>query len=138
MTQIARNLTDGEDGALTGVCYLIHDPDPLFTRAFCDVLRSPDMQPVKLPARSPNLNPCAERFVRTIKSEGLSHIIPLGERHLRNTVNEFTPLYHLEYNHQRLNHRPNENTHDEHDVKAAISRHERLRDRLKYYHRLAA
>jgi transposase InsO family protein len=93
MKQIARNLIDVEDGALIGVRYLIHDRDPLFTNAFREILRSSGVKTVKLPARSPNLNTYAERFVRTIKSECLSHIIPLGERHLRNTVNEFTQLW---------------------------------------------
>ncbi len=33
---------------------------------------------VKLPARSPDLNAYAERFVRSIKSECLAQIIPLA------------------------------------------------------------
>jgi transposase InsO family protein len=103
MKQIARNLTDVQDGALTGVGYLIHDRDPLFTHAFCEILRSNGVTTVKLPARSPNLNAYAERFFRTIKSECLSQVIPIGERHLRNVVNEFTEHYHLERNHQGLN-----------------------------------
>ena len=34
MKQVARNLTDGVDGVLKGMRYLIHDRDPLFTREF--------------------------------------------------------------------------------------------------------
>ena len=34
MSQIARNLTDVEQGILTGKRYLIHDRDPLFTGEF--------------------------------------------------------------------------------------------------------
>src|SRR5215469_9133165 len=34
MSQIARNLTDSEDGILIGKRYLIHDRDPLFTAEF--------------------------------------------------------------------------------------------------------
>jgi len=34
MSQIARNLTDAEQGILTGKRYLIHDRDPLFTAEF--------------------------------------------------------------------------------------------------------
>ena len=37
MSQVARNLTDAEDGFLNGSRFLIHDLDPLFTRAFRDV-----------------------------------------------------------------------------------------------------
>jgi putative transposase len=138
MKQIARNLIDVEDGPLTGVHYLIHDRDPLFTNAFREILRSSDVNTVKLPARSPNLNAYAERFVRSIKSECLSQIIPLGERHLRNVVNEFTEHYHLERNHQGLNNRLIENDHDEPDFNAPIGCHQRLGGILKYYHRMAA
>ncbi len=38
--QMARNLTDAEDGFLNGTGYLIHDRDPLFTTEFRQVLRS--------------------------------------------------------------------------------------------------
>jgi len=85
--------------------YLIHDRDPLFTTAFSLVLRSAGVRTVRLPARSPNLNAYAERFVRSIRSECLSKVIPLGEGHLRNVVREFTDHYHLEHNHQGLGNR---------------------------------
>jgi putative transposase len=71
MDQIARNLTDVEDGLLTGKRYLIHDRDPLFTAAFLSTLSEEGIQSVKLPPRSPNLNSYAERFVRTIKESCL-------------------------------------------------------------------
>ncbi len=57
MKQIARNLTDVDDGFLNGAHYLIHDRDPLFTEAFRGVLGSSGVQTLKLPARSPNLLP---------------------------------------------------------------------------------
>ena len=96
------------------------------------------MKTVRLPARSPNLNAYAERFVRTIKSECLSQIIPLGERHLRNAVKEFTEHYHLERNHQGLNNRLIDDNRVESTLNATIDCHERLGGILKYYHRLAA
>ncbi len=57
---------------------------------------------MKLPARSPNLNAYAERFVRSIKSECVAQIIPLGERHLRAAVKAYTEHYHVERNHQGI------------------------------------
>ena len=80
MQQIARNLTDVDTGLLNRTRYLIHDRDPLFTEAFTMLLRSAGVQTVKLPARSPNMNAYAERFVRSIKSECLSQVIPLENR----------------------------------------------------------
>ena len=96
MSQIARNLTDCDTGFLNGSRHLIHDRDPLFTRSFREILKSSGVETVKLPARSPNLNAYAERFVRSIKSECLAQIIPLGERHLRHALKEYTEHYHVE------------------------------------------
>jgi putative transposase len=39
MEQMARNLTDSVDGFLRNATYLIHDRDPLFTKAFEAILR---------------------------------------------------------------------------------------------------
>jgi putative transposase len=79
MRQIARNWTDSEDGFLLGSRYLIHDRDPLFTKAFRATLECSGVHPIRLPSRSPNLNAYAERFVRSIKSECLGQVIPIGE-----------------------------------------------------------
>jgi len=105
MTQIARNLSDFEDGFLRGARFLIHDRDPLFTKEFRRTLNESVVRPVKLPNRSSNLNAYAERFVRSIRSECLAQIIPLGERHLRRAVREYTEHYHHERNHQGLENR---------------------------------
>ena len=102
MTQVARNLTDAEDGFLRGVHYLILDRDPLYTVAFRDRLRDSGVTPLLLPARSPNLNAFAERFVGSVKSECLARIVPLGEGHLRAAVRAFVDHYHEERPHQGL------------------------------------
>lgn len=81
---------------------MIHDRDPLFTESFQALLLSAGVKSVRLPPRSPNLNAYAERFVRSIKEECLSKIIPIGERHLRKVIEEYTAHYHLERNHQGL------------------------------------
>ena len=64
------------------------------------------MKAVRLPARSPNLNSFAERFVLSIKSECLSKIIPLGESHLRRAIREFVEHYHSERPHQGIGNVP--------------------------------
>lgn len=139
MQQIARNLTDVDGDWLNGCRYLIHDRDPLFTELFRALLGSAGVTTVKLPARSPNLNAYAERFVRSIKSECLGKIIPLGERHLRTVVSEYTQLYHLERNHQGLD---NQLISRSPDRSAGMDRdvlcNERLGGILKYYYRKAA
>ena len=138
MKQIARNLTDADGGFLNGVRYLIHDRDPLFTEAFRELLKSSGVKTVKLPARSPDLNAYAERFVRSIKSECLAQIVPLGERHLRNAVKEYTEHYHFERNHQGLDNQLIEKPSDEPNMDDAVGCQERLGGLLKYYYRRAA
>ena len=138
MNQMARNLTDGCHGFLNGARFLIHDRDPLFTEVFTTVLRSAGVEPVRLPPRSPNLNAYAERFVRSIKSECLAQIIPLGEHHLRNAVSEYAAHYHLERNHQGLDNRLIEQPSGRPNTKGAVERRERLGGVLKYYYRQAA
>ena len=46
---------------------------------------------VLTPYRAPNADAYAERFVRSIKEECLSRVIPLGERHFRRTIVESLP-----------------------------------------------
>jgi putative transposase len=127
-----------DEGFLNRTRCLIHDRDPLFTRSFRGILNSSEVETVKLPVRSPNLNAYAERFVRSIKSECLAQIIPLGERHLRHAVKEYTEHYHIERNHQGLDNRLIEERQGVVDMSSAVARHERLGGVLNYYDRRAA
>ncbi len=102
MTQLARNLLDTRDGFLRGLQCLILDRDPLYSTAFRRLLRDGGVKPLLLPARSPNLNAFAERFVLSVKSECLDRIVPLGETHLRAAVRAFVAHYHEERPHQGL------------------------------------
>ncbi len=92
-----------------------------------------------LPVRSPDSNAYAERFVRTLKSECLAQIIiPLGERHLRKAVKEYTEHYHFERNHQGLNNELIEKPSEEPNMDGAVECQKRLGGVLKYYCRRAA
>ena len=93
MEQIARNLTDIVDGPLRGKRYLIHDRDSLFTAQFLEILAAANVKSVRLPARSPDLNAYAERFVRTIKESCLDRMILFSERSLRHAIKEFVIPY---------------------------------------------
>jgi putative transposase len=72
MSQIARNLTDAEQGSLTGKRYLIHDRDPLFTAEFLEMIADAGVESVKLPPRSPNLNAHAEDLYAASRSPAWS------------------------------------------------------------------
>jgi putative transposase len=102
MLQMARNLTDSVDGFLRNATYLIHDRDPLFTAAFEAILQERGVKCVRIPAQSPNCNPHAERFVRTVRDECLRHFVIFGERHLRYLLKEFLAHYLRERFHQGL------------------------------------
>jgi putative transposase len=138
MKQVARNLTDSVDGFLHGKRYLIHDRDPLFTDEVGGVFQAAGIECLKLPARSPNLNAYAERFVLAIKSECLSKLVPLGEGHLRRAVFEFVEHYHLERNHQGLDNRLLAPSTRPTNDNLPIERRERLGGILNYYYRRAA
>lgn len=71
-------------------------------------------------------------------SECLAQIIPLGERHLRHAVKEYTAHYHVEPNHQGLENRLIDNYCDVVDINSEIERHERLGGVLNYDYRRAA
>ena len=49
-----------EWGFLDSRRYLIHARDTKFTDAFRAIVKSSDVEPLKLPARSPNLNAYAD------------------------------------------------------------------------------
>ncbi len=134
MKQIARNLTDPVNGFLKGKKFLVHDRDPLFTKDFREILRSSGVKCVKTTVASPNLNPYAERFIRSIKSECLNKMLIFGESHLRYVINEYMQHYHTERPHQGLNRNmiesPPLGT-------GEIIRQERLGSLLKSYKRVA-
>src|SRR5450432_3863847 len=138
MKQMARNLLDADDGFLRGKRYLTLDRDPLYTKEFRQMLRGAGVKPLRLPARSPNLNAYAERFVLSVKSECLDRIVPLGEGHLRRAIGEYLVHYHSERNHQGLDNVLLKGAPMPANENGRVLRRERLGGLLNYYHRDAA
>ena len=138
MKQIGRNLTDPLDGFLDGIRYIILDRDPLYTDGFRGLLKQAGVKVVRLPARSPNLNAYAERFVRTIKDSCLKQMIFFGENSLRRAVNEFVEYYHHERNHQGLSNHQIDPLADVGSLNGHVACRERLGGVLRYYYRDAA
>ena len=100
MEQVARNATMQDTGYLNGCRYLLHDLDQKFSREFRETLAAGGVKCLPLPARSPNLNAYAERWVRSIKEECLSQLILFGEKSLQRVVSNYMAHYHQERNHQ--------------------------------------
>ena len=138
MMQVARNLTDAGDGFLSGARYLIVDRDPLCTAAFRSLLAGSGVEALRLPAKSPNLNAFAERFVLSIKAECLWRMVPLGERHLRRAVREYMEHYHHERPHQGLDNELIAPLGADEIGTGPVRRRERLGGTLNHYYRAAA
>ena len=64
------------------------------------MLAAAGVKAIPLPARSPNLNAFAERWVRSAKQACLSRLILFGEHPLSRALAEFSAHYHSERNHQ--------------------------------------
>ena len=138
MEQMARTLTDPVDGCLRRARYLIHDRAPLSTRVFGEILEGGGVQPIRLPPKSPNLNAYTERFVRSMKEECLSRVVPLGEGHLRLLVGEYVDHSHRERNHQGLDTQLLQRPPPPVSLAADVQRRERLGGLFNFYHREAA
>ena len=137
MRQIARNLTDPFDGFLTGKRYILIDRDSNFSGAFRSALEEEDVKSVRLPPRSPNLNPHIERFHLSIKSECLSKMVFFGEKMLRNAVLQYLEHYHTARNHQGLENRIIDPGEEVGRSEGEIVCDERLGGLLRYYRRAA-
>ena len=138
MMQVARNLTDAVDGFLRDTRYLILDRDPLYTKAFRAMLSESGVKVVRLPARSPNLSPHAERFVLSTRRDCLSRIVPLSEAHLRRAPRAFSAHCHRERHHQGLGGELIVADRDAGKRDGVVACRERLGGLLRFYYREAA
>ena len=138
MLQMARQLTDGIDGILLDKRYIILDRDTKYCQAFRDFLKREGIAVIRLPPRSPNLNAHAERWVRGVRDECLSRLIPIGQGMLRRALREYGAHFHQERNHQGLgNVLIVPDAFDKHGGGPVIRR-ARLGGLLNYYERVAA
>ncbi len=96
------------------------------------------VKPLALPARSPNLNAYAERWVRSVKEECLSKVILFGERSLRRALSEYVDSFHTERNHQGKGNILLFPRSTDQQREGPVRCRERLGGLLRYYHREAA
>jgi putative transposase len=136
VVQAFRELTADGDLLRSGGI-LICDRDPKWSAAMEALLRSVGVRVVRTPAAAPNCNAHAERFVRSIKTECLDRVIPVGEWHLRCVVREFVEHYHKERNHQGIGNELIERT-PVRRTKGPVRKRQRVGGILSYYYRSAA
>ena len=138
MQEMTRNLTDVDDSFLLNSRYLIMDHDTKYTDAFRGNLDREGVTPVRYPARAPNCNAFAERFVRSLEDECLDSVILFGEAALRRALRGYDLHYHTERNHQGVGNRLLEPLATVRSIDGAIHCRERLGGMFNYCYREAA
>jgi putative transposase len=99
VTQVARNLTSDLEESGRQRRFLIRDRDTKFTASFDAVFASIGIEATKTPVRS---NAVAERFVRTIRTECLDHLLVVSRGHLEAVVSEYLHHYNQARPHRSL------------------------------------
>jgi len=100
VTQQARNLAVEE--RLTRIRFLLHDRDAKFSGPFDEVFRMEEVRVIRTPIRAPKANAFAERFVRTVRSECLDHVLVYGRRHLDRVLAAYVTHYTEQRPHRGL------------------------------------
>lgn len=134
MAQMARHVTMADWGIPSAGQYLLHDRDRKFCLTFQRTIDEAGVKRMMLPARSPNLNAHAERWVRSGKEECLSRLILFGEGAVYRALHEYMDHDHQERTHQGRGHMlliPATNHSPKRD--GPIRRRERLGGLLNYY-----
>ncbi len=117
--------------------FILHDRDGKFSEEFDAFAQASGTKIIKVPARSPNLNAYAERWVRSVREECLDQIIVLSERHLRYVLKEYVAYFMKRRPHQRLQQQLPDRT-EEAQATGRIQRRHVLGGLINDYYREAA
>src|SRR6266700_3217145 len=75
------------------VRFLLRDHDAKFTSAFDQVFRAEGAAIIRTPIRAPRANADAERWVQTVRVEGLDWTLVCGRRHLVRLLRVYVQHY---------------------------------------------
>jgi transposase InsO family protein len=102
VTQQGRNVTSDLDDEGVEVKFLLRDRDTKYVAGFDTVFTAQGARLLRTPFRTPSANAYAERFVRTVRSECLDHIVIMNERHLEAVLRSYVRHYNLHRPHQGI------------------------------------
>ncbi len=102
VTQQARNVVGQLDDEGAEVKFLTRDRDTKYVSGFDSVFTSTGARVLRTPFRTPNANAHAERFVKTVRSECLDHLVILNAGHLERVLRSYVRHYNGHRPHQGL------------------------------------
>jgi transposase InsO family protein len=102
VTQQARNVTADIVDEGVEARFLVRDRDTKYVAGFDEIFRSEGARILRTPFRTPNANAYAERFVRTIRSECLDHLLIVNARHLERILRSYARHYNGHRPHQGI------------------------------------
>jgi transposase InsO family protein len=82
--------------------FVIHDQDSIFSKRLDKAVKDLGVRVLRTPVRAPMANSVCERFGGTLRRECLDFLIPLNERHLKMTIQEWGLHYNRGRPHSSL------------------------------------
>jgi putative transposase len=115
----------------------LRDRDTKYVASFDNVFKAEGAEILRTPFRTPNANAFAERFVRTVRSECLDHLLVVNETHLERILRGYARHYNGHRPHQGLGQEipAPERAVPLQGVPIPVSRHRHLRRRPRRTHR---
>ncbi|WP_166029217.1 integrase core domain-containing protein [Streptomyces chilikensis] len=99
-TQQARQLMWHLGDRADRFTYLIRDRDTKYTAAFDAVFAGQDITVTKTPPRSPNCNPHAERFIRSVRHECTNRLLIYNRSHAEKLLHAYAQHFNEHRPHQ--------------------------------------